>query len=75
MIGDRSHDVAGARACGVLAVGALWGYGTQAELTAAGAHALAETPAHAAAALSEARTRDAASSSPLRESGPRFRAL
>lgn len=36
MLGDRHYDVAGARANAVLAVGALWGYGTRAELEAAG---------------------------------------
>lgn len=36
MLGDRRYDVAGARANGVLAVGALWGYGTRAELEDAG---------------------------------------
>ncbi len=54
MVGDRSHDVLGARACGVAAVGALWGYGSHAELTAAGAHALAEEPAELAIALATA---------------------
>jgi phosphoglycolate phosphatase len=51
MVGDRSHDVLGARACGVAAVGALWGYGSHAELTDAGAHALATMPADLAVAL------------------------
>ena len=45
MIGDRSHDVVGARANGVRAVGVLWGYGTRAELTVAGADELYETVA------------------------------
>ena len=40
MVGDRSHDMAGARAVGVTAVGVLWGYGDADELTAAGAHHL-----------------------------------
>lgn len=40
MIGDRSHDVVGARANGVRPLGVLWGYGTRAELTAAGADEL-----------------------------------
>ena len=54
MVGDRSHDVLGARACGVAAVGALWGYGSHAELTDAGAHALAAEPAELAIALAAA---------------------
>jgi len=40
MIGDRSHDIAGARANGVRALGVLWGYGSRAELTSAGAERL-----------------------------------
>jgi phosphoglycolate phosphatase len=35
MIGDRSHDVAGAKANGVFAVGVLWGYGSREELEGA----------------------------------------
>ncbi|HYN56719.1 MAG TPA: HAD hydrolase-like protein [Motilibacterales bacterium] len=45
MIGDRNHDVRGAAAVGVGSIGVLWGYGDDAELTAAGADALAATPA------------------------------
>jgi phosphoglycolate phosphatase len=37
MIGDRMHDVVGAHRNGVRAAGVLWGYGTRAELEAAGA--------------------------------------
>ena len=59
MIGDRSLDVLAARACGVAAIGALWGYGSHAELTEAGAHALAEYPSDVAAALDAAVTRSA----------------
>ena len=44
MIGDRSHDVRGAVTVGVGSIGVLWGYGDDAELTAAGADALATTP-------------------------------
>jgi phosphoglycolate phosphatase len=40
MIGDRSHDIVGAKTNGVRAIGALWGYGSRAELEAAGADAL-----------------------------------
>lgn len=45
MIGDRSHDMRGAVTVGVGSIGVLWGYGDDAELTAAGADALAATPA------------------------------
>jgi phosphoglycolate phosphatase len=49
MIGDREFDMIGAKAVGVAAVGALWGYGSRTELIEAGADALAETPQEAAA--------------------------
>jgi phosphoglycolate phosphatase len=45
MIGDRSHDMLGAVTVGVGSIGVLWGYGDDAELTAAGADSLAATPA------------------------------
>lgn len=44
MVGDREHDVIGARRHGIETVGVLWGYGSAEELTAAGATALATTP-------------------------------
>jgi phosphoglycolate phosphatase len=44
MVGDRSHDVLGARANAVLPVGVLWGYGSREELTAAGAERLCVDP-------------------------------
>lgn len=40
MIGDRKHDIIGARDNGIGAVGVLWGYGDAEELRGAGAHAL-----------------------------------
>lgn len=40
MIGDRSHDVVGARNNGLRSAGVLWGYGSREELTAAGADRL-----------------------------------
>jgi phosphoglycolate phosphatase len=43
MIGDRAADISAARAHGVRAVGAGWGYGSRAELTAAAPDYLAET--------------------------------
>lgn len=51
MIGDRSHDVHGATAVGIPCVGALWGYGSAAELSEAGAALLLDTPAGLPAAL------------------------
>ena len=44
MVGDRKHDVLGARQNGLGCIGVLYGYGSREELTAAGALALAETP-------------------------------
>jgi phosphoglycolate phosphatase len=44
MVGDRSHDVIGARDNGLRALGVLWGYGSRDELIAAGADALVATP-------------------------------
>jgi len=44
MIGDRGVDMRAARHHGLRALGALWGYGSGAELRDAGAHALCERP-------------------------------
>lgn len=44
MIGDRRHDILGAKANGLHSIGVLYGYGTQEELSEAGADALCETP-------------------------------
>ena len=43
MVGDRMHDVIGAKKNGVAAVGVTYGYGTREELTEAGAFAVADT--------------------------------
>ena len=51
MVGDRAHDMIGARANGVCAVGALWGYGSREELVAAGAIAVCERPGDLACVL------------------------
>ncbi len=44
MVGDREHDVLGARENGLDCLGVLYGYGDAAELSGAGAIALAATP-------------------------------
>lgn len=44
MVGDRRHDVEGARSHGIDTIGVLWGYGDVEELTTAGAISLAATP-------------------------------
>ena len=43
MIGDRSHDMVGARNNGMTAIGVLYGYGSRDELVEAGAHRICET--------------------------------
>ena len=42
MVGDREHDIIGAKKCGVTSVGVLYGYGSRGELEAAGADYIAE---------------------------------
>jgi phosphoglycolate phosphatase len=44
VVGDREQDVAAARACGLCVAGATWGYGGRAELAAAGANVLFDSP-------------------------------
>jgi phosphoglycolate phosphatase len=43
MVGDRRHDIDAAHANGLVGVGVLWGYGSRAELEAAGSDALVES--------------------------------
>ncbi len=44
MIGDREHDIWGAKANGLYSVGVLYGFGSREELLRAGADAVAATP-------------------------------
>jgi phosphoglycolate phosphatase len=44
MIGDREHDMIGAKANGLRGIGVLWGYGSREELKSSGAEATLETP-------------------------------
>jgi phosphoglycolate phosphatase len=44
MIGDRSHDIVGAKQNGIDGIGVLYGYGSREELTEAGAVHLCATP-------------------------------
>ena len=53
MIGDRSHDVIGAKANQMQVLGAAYGYGGSAELRAAGADGLIDAPQNLAATVSE----------------------
>ena len=45
MVGDRRHDIVGARAVNMRGLGVLWGYGSRDELEAAGADQLVERTA------------------------------
>jgi len=51
MVGDREHDVLGARAAGLATIGVAWGYGGPAELEAAGAALVVDTVPALAAVL------------------------
>jgi phosphoglycolate phosphatase len=51
LVGDRSHDVLGARAHGLLCIGAGWGPALPGELAAAGAAVVVATPAEVPGAL------------------------
>lgn len=44
MIGDRHHDIEGAKANGIDSIGVLYGYGSRVELVSAGAKYTADTP-------------------------------
>lgn len=45
MVGDRHHDIQGAKANGLGTIGVLWGYGSKVELQEAGADCLCDRPA------------------------------
>ena len=51
MLGDRKHDVIGALRSEIPTIGALWGYGGEAELVAAGAALLCARPRDVPAAF------------------------
>ncbi|MFT4096879.1 MAG: HAD hydrolase-like protein [Rhodoblastus sp.] len=51
MIGDRKFDVLGAKANNLPTIGVAWGYGSRAELEAAGAAAIVAAPADVPRAL------------------------
>lgn len=52
MIGDRHMDIDGARHHGMHGIGVLWGFGSTAELTAAGSSALVASPCDLPGAVS-----------------------
>ncbi len=51
MIGDRQHDIIGAHAVGMDAIGVLWGFGCREEFAEYGADHVVETPAELVAYL------------------------
>jgi phosphoglycolate phosphatase len=51
MVGDRMHDVIGARRNGVEAIGVLWGYGSEEELRAAAPRRIVATMAELCEAI------------------------
>lgn len=51
MVGDRRHDIEGARACGLGSIAVRWGYGTEQELVAAQPDHVVSTPAELAVLL------------------------
>ena len=53
MVGDRSHDIVGATANAVRAVGVTWGYGSREELQKSGADLVCEQPEEVARFLKE----------------------
>ncbi|MCI9448670.1 MAG: HAD family hydrolase [Clostridiales bacterium] len=55
MIGDRFHDIEGAHACGIPALGVLYGFGTLDEMISCGADYLAETPSDVVSVLLKQR--------------------
>ncbi|GLZ54519.1 HAD hydrolase-like protein [Actinomycetospora sp. NBRC 106378] len=55
LVGDRHHDVDGARAHGLPCVGVTWGFGGREELLGAGAAAVVDTPAAVTTALDALR--------------------
>ncbi|WP_433803770.1 HAD hydrolase-like protein [Actinomycetospora sp. CA-084318] len=55
LVGDRHHDVDGARAHGLPCVGVTWGFGGREELTDAGAAAVVDVPTDVPAALDALR--------------------
>jgi phosphoglycolate phosphatase len=55
LVGDRHHDVEGARRHGLGCLGVAWGFGGRAELEAAGAAAVVDKPAELPAALDDLR--------------------
>jgi phosphoglycolate phosphatase len=62
MVGDRAHDVVGARQHGIRCIGAGWGYGMPGELAQAGAQPICAEPAELIEVLGLGGTSGAAAS-------------
>ncbi|MCT7375691.1 HAD hydrolase-like protein [Chelativorans salis] len=56
MVGDRSHDIIGAKANALPAIGVLWGFGARAELAEAGAAEIVARPEKLPRAIAETLT-------------------
>lgn len=72
LVGDRRHDVEGARAVGISSIGVTWGFGDRAELEAAGATWICDSPDAVLATLERVlgRSADTAGPSPSSEREP-----
>jgi phosphoglycolate phosphatase len=66
MVGDRRFDMIAARAHGLRAIGAAWGFGSRAELEAAGANVIIDVPAQLSLTLVTGHPPAAVSSPPGR---------
>ena len=55
MIGDRKHDIEGAKSNGLFSIGVRWGYAPEGELEEAGADRIVETPDELCACFHSAR--------------------
>jgi phosphoglycolate phosphatase len=53
MVGDRAADIVAAKANGIRSIGALWGYGSKAELSDAGADLFCQAPQELVSCLSD----------------------
>lgn len=53
MVGDRSHDIVGARSRSLPCIGVTWGIGSTKELREAGANAIVEVPVELAAGVDQ----------------------
>lgn len=69
VVGDREHDVLGARRCGLSSIGVTYGYGSESELDEAGAAELCGRPSALADAILSLRATRALSCEAYRRGG------